>query len=261
MTVMENQALQQVTQEPYFAQIAVTSQQALESFQALQTITQQVLRKGIDYGIIEGTEKPTLFKAGAENLLRFYGLGHRVQLVEQIKDWENGFFYYSYKVSVVKTLPNGTEIILGECEGSANNKEKRYRKHDPYSVVNTLQKMAIKRALVGATLQATGASGIFTQDMEDLDFDFNEPAEQPERKTEEPQQTVKLASERQRKCIFTVGSKKGLTEGELKALMYHFTGKTSSKELTAKEASNFIDTLNQHDRATLLQFIQVEKSA
>jgi hypothetical protein len=37
-------------------------------------------------------------------------------------------------------------------------------------MVNTLQKMAQKRAYVGACLQATGASEFFTQDIEDIDF-------------------------------------------------------------------------------------------
>ncbi|PTX53965.1 hypothetical protein C8P63_12421 [Melghirimyces profundicolus] len=44
------------------------------------------------------------------------------------------------------------EIIVAECEGSTNSKEKRYHSQDVFTVVNTLQKMAQKRALVGATL-------------------------------------------------------------------------------------------------------------
>ena len=39
---------------------------------------------------------------------------------------------------------------------------------DPFSLVNTLQKMAQKRALIGATLHATRASGYFTLDIEDI---------------------------------------------------------------------------------------------
>src|SRR5712691_3578553 len=38
---------------------------------------------------------------------------------------------------------------------------------DIFSQVNTLQKMAQKRAMVGAVLIATRASGFLTQDMED----------------------------------------------------------------------------------------------
>lgn len=39
---------------------------------------------------------------------------------------------------------------------------------EPYELVNTVLKMAQKRALVAATLVATAASGIFTQDIEDM---------------------------------------------------------------------------------------------
>lgn len=46
----------------------------------------------------------------------------------------------------------------------------RVPNEDVFSQVNTLQKMAQKRALVGATLLAVNASEFFTQDMEDLDI-------------------------------------------------------------------------------------------
>lgn len=39
---------------------------------------------------------------------------------------------------------------------------------EPYELVNTILKMAEKRALVAATLIATGGSGYFTQDVEDM---------------------------------------------------------------------------------------------
>lgn len=39
---------------------------------------------------------------------------------------------------------------------------------DPFSIVNTLDKMAAKRALIAAVLVATNASAFFTQDIEDM---------------------------------------------------------------------------------------------
>ncbi len=42
---------------------------------------------------------------------------------------------------------------------------------DPYSLVNTLQKMGAKRSYVHAVIAATRSSGIFTQDVEDLPAD------------------------------------------------------------------------------------------
>ena len=41
-------------------------------------------------------------------------------------------------------------------------------KQDPYSLINTMLKMAKKRALVDAVLSATRSSDLFTQDLEDM---------------------------------------------------------------------------------------------
>ena len=46
--------------------------------------------------------------------------------------------------------------------------EYRLENPDPYSLINTLQKMAQKRAFIAATLLAVNASEFFTQDLEDL---------------------------------------------------------------------------------------------
>ena len=46
--------------------------------------------------------------------------------------------------------------------------EYRIENPDPYTLINTLQKMAQKRAFIAATLLAVNASEFFTQDMEDL---------------------------------------------------------------------------------------------
>ncbi len=58
-------------------------------------------------------------------------------------------------------FPDGAPAIEGQETGRIENPE-------PWDLVNTLQKMAQKRALVAAVLVATGASEFFTQDMEDL---------------------------------------------------------------------------------------------
>ena len=46
--------------------------------------------------------------------------------------------------------------------------EYRIENPDPYSLINTLQKMAQKRAFIAATLLAVNASEFFTQDLEDM---------------------------------------------------------------------------------------------
>lgn len=188
----------------YVPRLVVTLEQMAENLRLLDEIRKKILRPGVDYDVIPGTKKPVLLKPGAERLLQFFGLGHKIECVDQKEDWDNGFFYYRFRATIIKQYPTHT-ITVAECEGSANSKESRYldrwvteaklkelgistigletrqkegrygtyteykiENPDPFSLVNTLQKMAIKRALVGATLQATGTSGFFTQDLEDM---------------------------------------------------------------------------------------------
>lgn len=196
----------------YVPSVSVTLEQAKDNFKRLHEVTKELMKPGVDYDTIPGTPKPTLLKPGAEHLLQFFGLGHRVARVETKEDWDNGFFYYCYRVTIFKTriMPNGTvvEQVIAECEGSANSKEKRYRNQDVYTIVNTLQKMAIKRALVGATLQATGTSGMFTQDLEDMDDVGNAKAA--------PDSSVKRSSS---KTSNSVGSVRKAAEQELATIL------------------------------------------
>lgn len=254
---------QQRPAQPYIAQVAVTPEQALQAYRSLKEITAKVLQKGVDYDVIPGTPKPSLLKSGAENLLRFYGLGHRVVKTNAIEDWERGFFHYEFKVTVHKTFDDGREFVLSECYGSANTKEKRYRNQDPFMLVNTVQKMAIKRALVGAALQATGASGLFTQDIEDLEMS-PEPTQTEHPKPQRQQRTTSSkhtsgngqATEQQLKAIFAIGRNKGLSEEEVWSLIGHLFGVQDAKDLTKQQASQLIEELQQQSAEQLKTLLQ-----
>lgn len=58
--------------------------------------------------------------------------------------------------------------------GSCNTKERRYQKGDFAANLNTVTKMAKKRSYVDAILTATHASGVFTQDIEDIAVDIRQ---------------------------------------------------------------------------------------
>lgn len=224
----------------YVPSIAQTVDLAAQNLKQMYALAKKVMRHGIDYDTIPGTPKPSLLKPGAERLLQFFGLGHRVECVNKVEDWEKGFFFYNYKVTVIKTYPE-YEIIVSQCEGSANSKEKKYRNQDPYTIVNTLQKMAIKRALVGATLQATGASGLFTQDVEDMEL--HQPTPQPIRQPQRQPRNDKPASQNQINAICAIASSKGMTDEERDKVVKELTGKDSKKDLTVAEASQVIEHL------------------
>lgn len=165
-----------------------------------------IMKEGHDYGVIPGTDRPTLLQPGADTLCRAGKLVKGEPRIEKIEDWDRGFFHYEVKMPICRE--DGTPIAWGV--GSCNSKESRYayrwmpefklsdrqraqardegwlkeqRKaktgkqytwyrvpnDDPYSLVNTLLKMATKRAYVSATLAATGAHRVFTQDVGDAE--------------------------------------------------------------------------------------------
>lgn len=218
--------------------------------------SKSILKKDLDFGEIPGTNKPTLYKAGAEKLRFVYGFGVEMELVKEIMDLDRPFIKYTYRCIIVSK--SGQR--LAECDGSCNSLEPKfgylwktreelgagydvtglpvkttgknlsefefaitksettgqygkpveywqkfkdaiasgtakkvdkktkgdksyvayelneaatvYRILNPdvIGVDNTLMKMAQKRAFVGATLLATGASEFFTQDIEDMEM-------------------------------------------------------------------------------------------
>jgi hypothetical protein len=142
------------------------------------------LRKDTDYGVIPGTPKSSLFKPGAEKLARLFGLGVKLNLIDKTIDQKANFAMFTYKAEIIH-LNSGQSIA--ECEASCNSQEKKYkerttwvwsdktRKKEPikeatpmYDVMNTLQKMAQKRAYVGGIILAVAASDFFTQDIDDV---------------------------------------------------------------------------------------------
>lgn len=136
-----------------------------------------------DYGIIPGTNKNCLFKQGAEKLQKLFKLGTRFTKTDSIIDREQNFAMFTYKAEVFHLA---TGKVIAEQEGTANSQEVKYKNRTVwknvnvngkqvrqsiqeetpiFDVLNTLMKMAQKRAMVGATILATGASEFFTQDM------------------------------------------------------------------------------------------------
>ena len=137
--------------------------------QLVQFITSHLVQ-GIDndYAVIPGTKKKSLLKPGAEKIAQLFGLGSRIKSVDKVVDIHAGFAMFTYRIEVYH-LKSG--IAIAECEGSTNNLEPKYVNVPFGTVLNTLQKMAQKRAYVGAVIIATAASDYLTQDMEEVEDD------------------------------------------------------------------------------------------
>lgn len=190
--------------------------------QEIREYVGQAMKDGLDYMTIPGTGKPSLIKAGAENLCIYYQLSPVSTVTHRVEDWERGFFHYEVRVDLVSRV-NGE--VMGNGIGSCNSKEDKYRwrnaeptcptcgvigsiikgkeeygggwicwqkrggcgakfpagdpqilnqptgkveNPEPYTMVNTILKMAKKRAFIDAVLTTTGASMMFTQDVEDF---------------------------------------------------------------------------------------------
>ncbi len=145
----------------------------------IREIQRAVLKEGTDFGNIPGTPKPTLFKAGAEWLLKWARFGHRFEVVETERDEQGRRYGVTYRCTVHAL--DDPSVIIATCDGYCGYDEPDREEHTsrrgkqvPRSPWNTIIKMAQKRALVGATLQATGTSGLFTQDLDDSPPDRSE---------------------------------------------------------------------------------------
>lgn len=186
-----------------------------------QATVKELFVKDHDFGVIPGTQKPTMLKPGAEKLAKLLGLADTYDFLDRSEDWERGFFNYTVRCRLV-SMESGT--VVAEGLGNCNSWEAKYRwrwvwprdlteaekvglktrtlrnggtqyrieNDDIYSQVNTVIKMAKKRALVDAALSAGRLSDVFTQDMDDTLIEGEsrevptEPAPAPAGRTQRP---------------------------------------------------------------------------
>lgn len=192
--------------------MVLTPDEALHELQRLQEFIRKVMKEGVDYGSIPGSDQKVLLKPGAEKLAEVYGLAPEIQILSMREDWDAALqnrpalFAYTVKCTLRRKRDG---IIAAEGVGSCNSLEVqyRYRKEqcwhrtrpdgegwefktsrdgkkswwerrvvnpDPADIANTVLKMAKKRALVDAVLSATRSSEIFTQDLDDAEIEVSE---------------------------------------------------------------------------------------
>lgn len=241
----------------------VTDIRAVNQF---QQIVRANMREGQDYGVIPGTNKPTLLKPGAEKIAKLLGLSDQYEILDKQEDWDRPLFRYLVKCKLISV---NTGVLISEGLGECNSMESKYRwrwawpddvpdhidkstlkkktgttkygkpftmyqveNDDIFTQVNTLIKMAKKRALVDAALSAGRLSDIFTQDMEDIkggvveakaEVKEDKPKAKPkkaEKKTETPNQmressSIKKLTELYKACHEDFGLQPGEVIKEL----------------------------------------------
>jgi len=145
--------------------------QRLEVYDTVRVAAIERMKEGVDFGVIPGTNKPTLLKPGAEKLCNFFGYSVETVTDTSEIDPERNYAYFH---CVTRLCRQATGQFVASGVGSVNSREKKYKKQlmkvdaDIYDLLNTLEKMASKRSLIDAVLRATGLSDIYTQDLEDL---------------------------------------------------------------------------------------------
>lgn len=214
---------------------AISLEEVENRIHLLEEFIKKYMIKGEDYGEIPGISKPTLLKPGAEKLCDVFGFAKMVEVKNRIEDWEKGFFHYEVEVTLINKRNN---IVEAQGVGSCNSKERKYRYQDPYTIVNTILKMAKKRALIDAVLSATRSSGIFTQDVEDMDI---------------AEETVKPSSEKQRRYIYNLSKEKHLDEEQLRTFCSSVIGEDKpSKDWSSEEASKIIAALQNIPNSSVI---------
>ena len=144
--------------------------QVQQRIELVRRLMETVLTPGIDYDTIPGTDKPTLLQPGAQLICMILNARPQIEVQSQ-RQLDPPFIAHTVITRLVK---RDTGEVIGEGVGSANSRErrftsKRYAGRDPFDLDNTLLKIAAKRSLVHAVLNTTGASRIFSQDMEELE--------------------------------------------------------------------------------------------
>lgn len=172
---------------------------------AIQEVMKAVMKQNVHYGVIRGTDKPTLYKAGAEKLCLAFHIADEYR----VEDLSSGPDAIRYRVTCVGRHQH-TGIELGTGLGEASTSEEKYRwraavcdpefdetpanmrrtkygkksgggyytakqvRTEPADLANTVLKMAAKRAKMAMVLNVLAASDAFTQDLEDLSDELRE---------------------------------------------------------------------------------------
>ncbi len=254
MNIMENNTQLATIEQTQFNLMDGFNPQVIQAtlgkVNTFKTIIKSIFKEGYHYGTIPGTPKPSLWQPGAETILMSFGLADEYTVTDSEKDWENGFFYFEVKCSLSKY---GFKVAEGL--GSCNTKEKRYQridertgelKQDPYTLANTILKMAKKRALVDAAKRVAGLSDVFTQDTEDLFINGNSNgngAKKPQQNNnKQPQQNNNFISGAQAKRMFALSKGNELL---VKTVIGKY-GYNSSKEVKRSDYDAICKEIEEH---------------
>ena len=242
----------------------------------IQQVMKEVMQNHQHYGVIPGCgNKPTLLKAGAEKLLATFRLSPEVFVDDMSTQDER-----RYRVTIKLYNPNGGFVGAGVGEASSSEEKYAWRasicdeefdetpesqkrakwrkgqggkayqikqiKSNPADQANTILKMAKKRAMLDATLTATAASDIFTQD---LDETVEKPVAKKSTSKESKKDEVLTITQPQANRLWAIAKKKlgeFMPEEEVETVAKSIIAKhgfDSSLEITRDKYDAIIDEI------------------
>lgn len=189
--------------------MAVT--EVVEQTMAIKEVMRAVMKEGVHYGVIPGTDKPTLYKAGAEKLCLTFHIADEYR----VEDLSTSDAIRYRLVCIGRHQQTGIELGSGLGEASSSEEKYRWRRAvckeefeatpvgmrrikfargkggsyytqhqvrtEPADLANTVLKMAAKRAKMAMVLNVLAASDAFAQDLEDLSDELREHLTEDER--------------------------------------------------------------------------------
>lgn len=166
------------------------------------------LKRDIHFGVIPGTKKPSLYKAGAEKIIWMYGVTTDYTLEAAVEDYEQGYFFYRFRCDFRKG-----DLLITTGYGSSNSRERKNGTASGFDVANSVLKAAKKRAMVDGALLIGQLSDAFSQDMENEEF-MNSSNELTRKKKD----TDRITTQQARR-IFAIGRTSGLSSDEIRDVL------------------------------------------
>ena len=256
-----------------------TVQELTAQVQTIQQCMKALMKPNCHYGVVPGCgDKPTLLKPGAELIMTLFRISPEPEID---RDFDGFDTTYRIKVKGIH-IPTGN--IVGYGVGEASTSEKKYKwrravcdaeyenaepsrrqiayikkdgqvyeekqvRQNPADILNTVLKMAKKRAIVDLCLTATACSDIFVQDLDDpavADMVRDERQEAPAPRYQAPARKApapapapqsapapsgNVISEAQRKRLYAIGKGKGMSNEDMASMVFEIAGVERSGDI------------------------------
>lgn len=176
----------------------------IQHISLVQEVMHTVMKPDVHYGIIPGTDKPTLYKNGAEVLCMVFRIAQSYEVIDMstadtvryrsvctgthqmsgltlgsgMGEASSGEAKYKWRKAYQSEFEATPESLRRQYQGYDKKRKQSFTvmqvRTEPADLANTILKMANKRAMLAMVLNVTAASDCFTQDLEDMDEKLRE---------------------------------------------------------------------------------------